>query len=204
MKLFPLSAAFAATGLVVTAAFFVPASAQTPPPPASGSAGAAAPVLCAVKGEVLADVTKAAGKADYNGKTYYFCCKSCTAKFSKSDDAGKAKFAKLTNLRTEKIVLQQKMDTVNAELKALETVAPKAEAKPVATASSTAADKLYCAVTDEFIGTADLAAGGKAVYNGKTYYFCCAGCKPKFEANAAKIAAEADKNAAMRAASVQK
>lgn len=24
-------------------------------------------------------------------------------------------------------------------------------------------------------------AAGTAVYNGKTYYFCCAGCKAKFE-----------------------
>jgi YHS domain-containing protein len=29
-------------------------------------------------------------------------------------------------------------------------------------------------------------AVGKSVYKGKTYYFCCAGCKPKFDKNPEK------------------
>jgi YHS domain-containing protein len=29
-------------------------------------------------------------------------------------------------------------------------------------------------------------AAGHSVYNGKTYYFCCAGCKPKFDKNPAQ------------------
>lgn len=29
-------------------------------------------------------------------------------------------------------------------------------------------------------------ASGKSVYKGKTYYFCCAGCKPMFDKNPAK------------------
>ncbi len=29
-------------------------------------------------------------------------------------------------------------------------------------------------------------AAGKSVYKSKTYYFCCAGCKPKFDADPAK------------------
>jgi YHS domain-containing protein len=29
------------------------------------------------------DETKAAGKSDYNGKTYYFCAVSCKTKFDK-------------------------------------------------------------------------------------------------------------------------
>lgn len=31
-------------------------------------------------------------------------------------------------------------------------------------------------------------ASGKSVYKGKTYYFCCAGCKPAFDKNPAKFA----------------
>ncbi len=31
-------------------------------------------------------------------------------------------------------------------------------------------------------------AAGTAVYNGKTYYFCCAGCKVKFEKEPGKYA----------------
>ncbi|MBI3947285.1 MAG: YHS domain-containing protein [Armatimonadetes bacterium] len=29
-------------------------------------------------------------------------------------------------------------------------------------------------------------AAGKSVYKGKTYYFCCKGCKPQFDKNPAK------------------
>jgi YHS domain-containing protein len=36
------------------------------------------------------DENKAAGKSDYNGKTYYFCAKVCKAKF----DADPAKYVK--------------------------------------------------------------------------------------------------------------
>ena len=36
------------------------------------------------------DETKAAGKSEYNGKTYYFCAKACKARF----DADPAKYAK--------------------------------------------------------------------------------------------------------------
>lgn len=36
------------------------------------------------------DPTKAAGASDYNGKTYYFCSKSCKAKF----DADPAQYGK--------------------------------------------------------------------------------------------------------------
>jgi len=46
-------------------------------------------VLCAVKGERIADPAKAAGKAEYKGKTYYFCCPGCITKF----DADPAKYA---------------------------------------------------------------------------------------------------------------
>lgn len=30
------------------------------------------------------DAAKAAGKSDYNGKTYYFCAASCKAKFDQN------------------------------------------------------------------------------------------------------------------------
>jgi Cu+-exporting ATPase len=36
------------------------------------------------------DPAKAAGSSEYNGKTYYFCAKSCKTKF----DANPAQFAK--------------------------------------------------------------------------------------------------------------
>ena len=42
-----------------------------------------------------------------------------------------------------------------------------------------------CPVMKNFIPNITKAAG-KSVYKGKTYYFCCPACKPKFDANPAK------------------
>jgi Cu+-exporting ATPase len=57
---------------------------------------------------------------------------------------------------------------------------PKA---PVKTAA--AKPNLVCPVTGEKIASvAD--AVGSSVYKGKTYYFCCAGCKPMFDKSPAK------------------
>ncbi len=180
---------FALIGAVIAFAI-LPAFAQDAPKEAA-SKKADGPTVCTVNGKVLPDASKAGGKVAYKGKTYYFCCGNCLAKFNSSDDAAKAKFAKISDLRVEKMTLQKKLDAVDTELKTLTT-----EAKPVAAITPAV---VYCAVTDEEIGTADKAAL-KVAYSGKTYYFCCPGCKPKFEADPAKFAAEADKKAAERAA----
>jgi Cu+-exporting ATPase len=44
---------------------------------------------------------------------------------------------------------------------------------------------LVCPVTGETIASIK-AAAGHSVYKGKTYYFCCPGCKPLFDANPSK------------------
>lgn len=59
------------------------------------------------------------------------------------------------------------------------------------TSSKPATATVYCAITDEKISDAKQAAG-KQVVNGKTYYFCCPGCAPKFAAAPAKYARLAD------------
>ncbi|HVK05653.1 MAG TPA: YHS domain-containing protein [Armatimonadaceae bacterium] len=157
-------------------------------------AKAAAPTFCVVRGDKIADPAKAAGKAVVGGKTYYLCCAGCVAKFDKSDDAAKTKFAKVTDLRTEKAVLQERLKAVDAELNALEGKKPAAAAPAAAAAATkTAASALQCAVTGEEIASVADATGGKTVHNGKTYYFCCPGCKTKFDGDKAKFAAEADK-----------
>jgi len=43
-----------------------------------------------------------------------------------------------------------------------------------------------CPVMGTRIPDVTKAAGGKSVYKGKTYYFCCKGCKPMFDKNPAK------------------
>lgn len=65
-------------------------------------------------------------------------------------------------------------------------VAKKAPAKPAA--KKVAAFPTVCPVTGEKIASVKDAAGGSSVYNGKTYYFCCAGCKPAFDKEPAKFA----------------
>jgi P-type Cu+ transporter len=48
------------------------------------------------------------------------------------------------------------------------------------TPSTAKAAPLICPVTGETIPSiAD--AAGHSVYKGKTYYFCCSGCKPMFD-----------------------
>jgi YHS domain-containing protein len=47
-------------------------------------------LTCAITGEEIESAAKAAGKVDYNGKTYYFCCPGCIKKFNENP----AKFAK--------------------------------------------------------------------------------------------------------------
>ena len=44
---------------------------------------------------------------------------------------------------------------------------------------------IVCPVMKTKIASADKASG-KSVYKGKTYYFCCGGCKPQFDKNPAK------------------
>lgn len=54
-------------------------------------------------------------------------------------------------------------------------------AKPAAPKSAAV---LVCPVTHEKIASVK-AAVGHSVYKGKTYYFCCSDCKPKFDKNPA-------------------
>ncbi len=44
---------------------------------------------------------------------------------------------------------------------------------------------LVCPVTGDKIASKEKAVG-HSTYKGKTYYFCCAGCKPEFDKDPAK------------------
>ncbi|BDI33823.1 hypothetical protein CCAX7_58740 [Capsulimonas corticalis] len=61
-------------------------------------------------------------------------------------------------------------------------------AKVVKKAAAPAA--LVCPVTGDKIASVG-AAAGHSTYKGKTYYFCCAGCKPEFDKNPKKFVASA-------------
>ena len=51
---------------------------------------------------------------------------------------------------------------------------------------------LICPVTGAKIASAKVAVGHET-YKGKTYYFCCPECKPRFDKNRAGVAAHAAK-----------
>ena len=53
--------------------------------------------------------------------------------------------------------------------------------------SHAATAALICPVTGDKIASVKAAVGHSA-FKGKTYYFCCAGCKPRFDKNPAKFA----------------
>ena len=61
-----------------------------------------------------------------------------------------------------------------------------APAKPAPKAPTKAkvAEVPACPITGEKV--ADIKTAEKSVYKGKTYYFCCGGCKPAFDKNPAK------------------
>ena len=64
-----------------------------------------------------------------------------------------------------------------------------AKKKPVTSAKKAA---LICPVTGEKIASVAKAAG-HSTYKGKTYYFCCSMCKPKFDKTPAKYVENAKK-----------
>lgn len=154
---------------------------------------AATPVYCAVTGEKIASAKDANATRVVNGKTYYTCCPGCAPKF----DAAPAKYTKIADLREGKRNLEAKLVKMNADLKAAEA-APAPKKVPTVAAKPA---MLHCAVTGEEIASVKDASGSQE-YNGKTYYFCCAGCEPMFRANPAKYAAAADKRDTKAAAKI--
>lgn len=80
------------------------------------------------------------------------------------------------------------MKKIIAAVSGLMLVAGAAVAAPAAkhvAKSHTVAQKLVCPVTGESIASVK-AAAGSSTYKGKTYYFCCSGCKPMFDKNPQK------------------
>jgi P-type Cu+ transporter len=51
-----------------------------------GMTKATVSAVCPVMGTKIPDVTKAAGKSVYKGKTYYFCCPGCKPAFDKNPE----------------------------------------------------------------------------------------------------------------------
>lgn len=148
-----------------------------------------APVLCAVTGEEVKDTSR---PFSYNNKSYHVCCAGCKPEFDKNP----AKYSRMSDLRTEIYAAEQKLAALKAEFAAVETGAPSAATKTSAAATGAA----HCAIMGSVIPAAK-AGTLTTAYNGKTYEFCCGGCKTKFDSDPAKNSAAADERAAKRTAS---
>ena len=77
------------------------------------------------------------------------------------------------------------MKTIVASLCAVIMTASAAAAAPAKHNIKATHVKLVCPVTGQTIDSIKDAAGS-STYKGKTYYFCCSGCKPLFDKNPAK------------------
>lgn len=86
-------------------------------------------------------------------------------------------------MKTTLLTLAALAATTNAALAAPAHASKHASAKPAA---------LACPVTGNKIAAVG-AAYNHETYKGKTYYFCCPECKPRFDKNPDKVIASAAK-----------
>src|SRR5687767_9453859 len=106
------------------------------------------------------DPATAAGRHDYDGKTFWFCSQQCLDKFR----ADPARYAKPSPVMTGKALTSRKpLPMMNAPA----TSEPAAgEIDPV------------CGMT-----VSPNSAAGSYSYQGKTYYFCSRSCLTRFKAD---------------------
>ena len=143
-------------------------------------------MMCPVMGGKVTAASKKAGKSVYKGKTYYFCCPSCKTAFDKDP----AKYIKASAKKTGSVACQM-TGKKTCDMKNGGTC-PYSNGKmsgtcPKATVKKTEKKVVsaMCPVMGSKIPDVSKAAG-KSVYKGKTYYFCCSGCKPLFDKNPGK------------------
>ncbi|MFC2157809.1 YHS domain-containing protein [Acidobacteriota bacterium] len=130
----------------------------------SSSGIAAEKVICPVMKNEVKDISKAP-RYEYKGKTYYFCCAGCVDKF-KADP--------------EKYLASEE-----GELHEHGEHAENTEHQ--AHGEETNGKNTICPVMGNPIK--DYEKAPKVEYNGKTYYFCCAGCDAKFKEDPEKYIA---------------
>jgi len=124
------------------------------PAPPSGAAPAIDPVC-----GMTVDPARARGRAEYNGKAYYFCCTGCETKFKADPEKYLAKPATKPGM-----VMLGQVGAKPAPLVGMGT-ALKLEIDPV------------CHMQVDPVH-----AAGKYEYQGKSYYFCNPRCEEKFKA----------------------
>ncbi len=134
-----------------------------------------AEAICPVMGKKFAP-TAQSDKTVYQGKTLYFCCGGCKEKFEKNPSAYIRPDGSLIAADAAPTAPSAPVAVVPAPAAAL----PVAATATVADAPAAKAGELVCPVSGEhFVPKAN---APKSEYKGKTYVFCCPGCKKKFDA----------------------
>lgn len=160
-------------------------------------------VKCAVSGEKMKK-SEAKGSYEYKGETYYFCCENCKETFVKNPE----KYINQegheghehAHQHGEEQMHEHGEDTVVDPVCGMKIKKSEAKAtyeyngktyyfcmegckekfvKEPAKYVNADENKVTCPVSGSTFNKSD--AHGSMEYNGKTYYFCCAGCKEKFE-----------------------
>jgi YHS domain-containing protein len=160
-------------------------------------------VTCAVSGEKMKK-SEAKGSMEYKGKTYYFCCENCEKSFKENPEKYINKQGQegheQAHQHGEEHMHEHAEDTVVDPVCGMKIKKSEAKAtyeysgktyyfcmegckekfvKEPAKYVSADENKITCPVSGSTFNKSE--AYGSMEYNGKTYYFCCAGCKEKFE-----------------------
>jgi len=167
-------------------------------------------VKCAVTGKEMKK-TEAKGSMEYKGKTYYFCCDNCEASFKENPEKyinqEGQEGHEHAHQHGEEQMHEQAADMVVDPVCGMKIKKSEAKAtyeyngntyyfcmegckekfvKEPAKYVSADESKVTCPVSGSTFNKSE--ANGSIEYNGKTYYFCCAGCKEKFEKDPEKYA----------------
>ncbi len=150
-------------------------------------------VKCPVSGEEIKK-SEAKGTFEYEGKTYYFCCENCKEKFMKNPE----KYAHQESHERQMCAHHHAEDSTVDPVCGMKVKKSEAKAtyeydgktyyfcmeackdkfvKDPEKYVKTDGEKVVCPVSGEEINKSETA--GSHEYNGKTYYFCCDGCKEK-------------------------
>jgi len=150
------------------------------------------PIACSIMGG-NADMSGVG--VDYKGVHYSFCCTMCPGAFAKDPEKainadrnkgqtiGESLFDPVSRSRISDKDAKASSDYKGVRyLFSTEDEKKTFDASPAQYSAVPAKEALFCPVEKEAI-TGYASAGSYRDYNGFRYFFCCAGCPQKFDAN---------------------
>ena len=172
--------------------------------PASVRAEDAGSTSCPVLHNTIEKVTKDTQFSDYKGSRYYFCCDGCKPKFDQDqvkflkDEKNKGKvigvslFDPVTTKRIESEKAKAHSDYNGIRYYfAKEDDQKSFDKAPKKYATQPKKELLFCPVSNEIVESY-AKASDYSDYKGMRYYFCCDGCKPKFDKESDKYLKDLD------------